>query len=143
MAADAAAVADEMIKVVESIPELELLTAPRRPDAAIVPITTTKGTPFTIYQVASQLEARGWNMFTGQKPPCMSACIGEQHTRVLGDWISDLHDAITKLRADPSLKLQGHAAVYGVAASVPDQVRSYFLVFVPTIREIRDFYREM
>eukprot|EP01052_Picozoa_sp_SAG31_P049964 SAG31_NODE_11184_length_1057_cov_1.283925_1_plen_29_part_10 len=23
------------------------------------------------------------------------------------------------------------------------QVRSYFLVFVPTIREIRDFYREM
>ena len=23
------------------------------------------------------------------------------------------------------------------------EVRSYFLVFVPTIREIRDFYREM
>eukprot|EP01052_Picozoa_sp_SAG31_P048589 SAG31_NODE_10230_length_1167_cov_1.357678_2_plen_129_part_00 len=32
------------------------------------------------------------------------------------------------------------------AVAIPDglsQVRSYFLVFVPTIREIRDFYREM
>eukprot|EP01052_Picozoa_sp_SAG31_P010198 SAG31_NODE_550_length_14214_cov_3.054269_10_plen_401_part_00 len=28
-------------------------------------------------------------------------------------------------------------------ASIYNQVRSYFLVFVPTIREIRDFYREM
>ena len=27
---------------------------------------------------------------TGQKPAVMSACIGEQHTRVLGDWTKDL-----------------------------------------------------
>eukprot|EP01052_Picozoa_sp_SAG31_P041938 SAG31_NODE_6503_length_1993_cov_5.581837_2_plen_68_part_00 len=29
------------------------------------------------------------------------------------------------------------------ALSDARKVRSYFLVFVPTIREIRDFYREM
>eukprot|EP01052_Picozoa_sp_SAG31_P025424 SAG31_NODE_2227_length_6148_cov_5.268309_11_plen_94_part_00 len=32
---------------------------------------------------------------------------------------------------------------YLVQSNSSDQVRSYFLVFVPTIREIRDFYREM
>eukprot|EP01052_Picozoa_sp_SAG31_P074802 SAG31_NODE_33954_length_338_cov_0.870293_1_plen_98_part_00 len=30
-----------------------------------------------------------------------------------------------------------------VSVAAENQVRSYFLVFVPTIREIRDFYREM
>eukprot|EP01052_Picozoa_sp_SAG31_P029592 SAG31_NODE_2953_length_4866_cov_7.809104_5_plen_185_part_00 len=31
----------------------------------------------------------------------------------------------------------------GAQCGADDQVRSYFLVFVPTIRETRDFYREM
>eukprot|EP01052_Picozoa_sp_SAG31_P012033 SAG31_NODE_694_length_12769_cov_8.102447_8_plen_69_part_00 len=44
---------------------------------------------------------------------------------------------------------EGHAWNYYVANGSltcrrqQTQVRSYFLVFVPTIREIRDFYREM
>eukprot|EP01052_Picozoa_sp_SAG31_P024057 SAG31_NODE_2021_length_6647_cov_2.271839_11_plen_136_part_00 len=39
-----------------------------------------------------------------------------------------------------------HGGTHGARSGsrVPQhQVRSYFLVFVPTIREIRDFYREM
>eukprot|EP01052_Picozoa_sp_SAG31_P026434 SAG31_NODE_2394_length_5793_cov_2.006674_3_plen_53_part_00 len=35
------------------------------------------------------------------------------------------------------------AAAADPPSLLPNQVRSYFLVFVPTIREIRDFYREM
>eukprot|EP01052_Picozoa_sp_SAG31_P056619 SAG31_NODE_16307_length_714_cov_0.826016_1_plen_60_part_10 len=38
-----------------------------------------------------------------------------------------------EIEQDPSVKAADRVA----------QVRSYFLVFVPTIREIRDFYREM
>eukprot|EP01052_Picozoa_sp_SAG31_P043518 SAG31_NODE_7275_length_1736_cov_4.816127_4_plen_73_part_00 len=32
---------------------------------------------------------------------------------------------------------------HSVEYALTGQVRGYFLVFVPTIREIRDFYREM
>eukprot|EP01052_Picozoa_sp_SAG31_P064752 SAG31_NODE_23590_length_501_cov_0.696517_1_plen_118_part_00 len=39
--------------------------------------------------------------------------------------------------------LNGLSDVGSGAAEVGTQVRGYFLVFVPTIREIRDFSREM
>lgn len=98
MADEVTQVAKKMAEIVNGIPELRLLATP---DCAIVPITTVKGTTFTIYQVASLLEASGWNMFTGQHPAVMSACIGEQHLRVVEDWGADLHCAIKKLRRDP------------------------------------------
>ena len=98
MAKDATHVAKRMSEIVASIPELRLLVAP---DCAIVPITTTQGTAFSIYQVASLLEASGWNMFTGQHPAVMSACIGEQHLRVVEEWGADLRNAVETLRRDP------------------------------------------
>lgn len=98
MAKDVTQVAKRMSEIVDSIPELRLLAVP---DCAIVPITTAQGTAFSIYQVASLLEASGWNMFTGQHPAVMSACIGEQHLRVVEDWAADLRKAVEKLRQDP------------------------------------------
>ena len=119
MAKEVTQVANRMTEIVESVPELRLLAAP---DCAIVPIATVKGTAFSIYQVASLLEASGWNMFTGQHPAVMSACIGEQHLRVVEDWGADLRNAVEKLRHDPNIKLEGHAAVYGSASAVPDEL---------------------
>eukprot|EP01052_Picozoa_sp_SAG31_P028311 SAG31_NODE_2722_length_5188_cov_6.223030_7_plen_326_part_00 len=51
--------------------------------------------------------------------------------------------AINNATVDPSYDMlpQSPYRVWDVV--VKDQVRRYFLVFVPTIREIRDFYREM
>ena len=61
-------------------------------------------------------------MFTGQHPAVMSVCIGEQHLSVLGQWEVDLRQAVETLKANPSLKLEGHAAVYGSAAAIPDEL---------------------
>ena len=41
---------------------------------------------------------------------------------VLGDWERDLRNAIETLRKTPGLKLEGHAAVYGTASAVPDEL---------------------
>ena len=119
MAEEVTQVADQMAEIVAKIPELQLLV---QPDAAIVPITTAPGAGFSIYQVASLLEAAGWNLFTGQHPPVMSACIGEQHLRVTEEWGRDLEAAVARLKAEPGIQLEGHAAVYGSAAAVPDEL---------------------
>ena len=68
---------------VAAIPELDLLV---KPDAAITPIVAAPGSGVDIYGVASFLEQKGWNMFTGQHPAVMSVCLGENHLRVLDDW---------------------------------------------------------
>ena len=119
MAADMDGVFRRIESIVADIPELQLLV---KPDAAIVPMTTTSIASFTIYQVASLLETAGWNMFTGQHPAVMSCCIGEQHLHVLDDWERDLRAAVATLRKTPDLKLEGHAAVYGAAAAIPDEL---------------------
>jgi hypothetical protein len=103
MQADMHGIVAKISAIVSAIPELQLLVTP---DAAIVPMTTTASAGFTIYQVASLLEQKGWNMFTGQHPAVMSCCIGEQHLHVLGEWEADLHAAVATLRENPGLKLR-------------------------------------
>ena len=76
----------------------------------------------TIYQVASVLEAKGWNMFTGQHPPVMSVCLGEQHNRTLGTLLKDLKAAVATVKKNPGMKLEGQCAVYGAAATIPDEL---------------------
>ena len=105
-------------------PELRLLV---EPDAAIVPIVASPASEWggkagSIYQVASVMEAKGWNMFTGQHPAVMSVCLGEQHNRTLGTMLTDLSNAVKTVKADPSMKLEGQCAVYGAAASIPDEL---------------------
>lgn len=104
--------------VLSQIPELELLV---EPDAACVPISSSEKA-ISIYQVATLMEKKGWNMFTGQHPPVMTLCLGEQHLRVLDRWGDDLVASVQTLRENPNVKLDGHAAVYGAAATVPDDI---------------------
>ena len=63
------------------------------PVAAIVPMKAAEGSGVNIYQLSWLLEKRGWNMFTGQHPPCMSLCLGEQTTdEVIDKWVADMRD---------------------------------------------------
>ena len=109
---------DRVKEILATIPELELLV---EPDCACVPIVSIENS-ISIYQVATLLEKKGWNMFTGQHPAVMTICLGEQHLRVLDRWADDLKSSVQMLRENPNIKLEGNAAVYGVAAAVPDDV---------------------
>ena len=105
-------------------PELQLLV---EPDAAIVPIVAAPPSSgatkaVDIYQVASVMEQKGWNMFTGQHPPVMSVCLGEQHNRTLGTLLKDLKAAVATVKKNPGMKLEGQCAVYGAAATIPDEL---------------------
>jgi|AntAceMinimDraft_5_1070358.scaffolds.fasta_scaffold175820_2 hypothetical protein len=54
-------------------------------------------------------------MFTGQHPPVMSVCFGEQHLKSLDAWCRDLAAAVAHVKAHPREKLEGQCAVYGAA----------------------------
>jgi len=98
-------------------------------DLAVVPIASDDPA-ISIYAVASMMEKAGWNMFTAQKPPSMSFCVGEQHHNLIGKWAADLQASVAAIRANPNVKVEGDAAVYGSAENLPDEildsvVRSY------------------
>eukprot|EP00755_Sulcionema_specki_P022379 Sspe_Gene.76352::Locus_47705_Transcript_1_1_Confidence_1.000_Length_2123::g.76352::m.76352/K01634/SGPL1, DPL1; sphinganine-1-phosphate aldolase len=107
--------------VVRKHPDIDLLV---NPDASVVPIVA-KDPKLNIYKVASMLEKRGWNMFTGQTPPVMCVCVGEQQTeKVVDEWAKDLKEVLEYLREHPeeNSKVEGTAAVYGAAATTPVEV---------------------
>jgi len=136
MAASTAKLTQAVVDAVGKIPELELLV---QPHAAIIPIVAKKGSGVEIYQVASVLETKGWNMFTGQNPPVMSVCLGEQHTLLLDDWVNDLEASVAYVKANPGLKLEGQCAVYGAAAAIPDALLDSVLRSYCDIRmEVKD-----
>merc|ERR1712217_602021 len=90
-------------------------------DLAVIPIVSDDPA-VDIYGVATLLEKRGWNMFTSRDPPCMAVCVGERHGELLPLWLTDLRDSISQLRENPGVKIEGDAAVYGAAATLPPEV---------------------
>ena len=95
--------------------------------ACIVPVGSST---YNIYSVASLLEEKGWNLATGQFPPCLTICIGERHDEIVNEFSTDLRAAVDFLDATPSYKPSGAAAVYGAMPTTPtvvleEVVRSY------------------
>lgn len=71
------------------------------------------------YAVADQLEARGWVMERQQRPVSLHLTAAPHHRPVVAEFLADLDAATTAVRAQPNLKHQGQAAVYGMMAGVP------------------------
>jgi sphinganine-1-phosphate aldolase len=88
-------------------------------DLAVVPIC---GDGLDVYALATLLEKRGWNFFTGQKPAALSIAIGDQTIDHLDTLLADLKECTAYLLKNPKTKADGMAAVYGSAAALPDEV---------------------
>ncbi|CAE7234241.1 SGPL1 [Symbiodinium sp. CCMP2592] len=110
--------------VIDATPGLRVLC---KCHACIVPVGSST---YNIYSVASLLEEKGWNLATGQFPPCLTICIGERHDEIINEFSTDLRAAVDFLDATPSYKPSGAAAVYGAMPTTPtavleEVVRSY------------------
>jgi hypothetical protein len=61
--------------------------------------------------VAAALERTGWNRFTGQHPPVMSLCVGEQHVgEPIARWARDLEEAVREVERGLVLEVAFDAA---------------------------------
>ncbi|GMH52777.1 hypothetical protein TrST_g13553 [Triparma strigata] len=117
MARDHNSVMVKAREIAESIDGLEILV---RPEGAILPIICSKGSGLDIYLIASQMEKRGWNLFTGQNPAVLGLCVGDVHLKVLDEWEKDIRASVAHVKANPNEKPTGNAAVYGSASTIPD-----------------------
>ena len=92
MARSMHAMTEQVMEAVASIDELALLVVP---DAACIPIVS-KDKAVGIYQVASLMEQRGWNLFTGQTPEVLTICLGESHITVARKTTSNTNSNVSQ-----------------------------------------------
>jgi sphinganine-1-phosphate aldolase len=100
---------------IADIPGLKLLG---RPDATIV--TWASDDPAVdVYAVADLMQARGWPMDRQQKPASIHLSANAVNAPVVPQYLADLREAVAEVRANPGLRKEGEAAVYGLMAKIP------------------------
>lgn len=72
-----------------------------------------------IFAVGDQLEKSGWHVDRLQFPDALHAMITAKHLEVVEDYLRDLREAVSVVRAHPELANEGTAATYGLIAHVP------------------------
>ena len=105
---------------------------PAPPDLCIIAITAaeeiTSSSPIEIFALATIMNKRGGNPFTSASPNCMALCLGAQHgdtdnreiSLLLQEWMNDVRYGVQHLQDGAVVPLEGNAAVYGAANSLPD-----------------------
>lgn len=77
---------------------------------------------FDIYRVGAELTKKGWNLNSLQYPPSIHICCTYLTTNVEDEFVKDVTDIVEEIMADPNKrKAEGFAAIYGLAASIPDR----------------------
>ncbi|HUX22744.1 MAG TPA: aspartate aminotransferase family protein, partial [Spirochaetia bacterium] len=72
-----------------------------------------------IYAVGDQMESKGWHIDRLQRPEGLHAMVTPRHARVADRYLSDLAEAVETVRANPSLKREGDAPMYGMISRIP------------------------
>jgi glutamate/tyrosine decarboxylase-like PLP-dependent enzyme len=105
----------KLVVGVRNIPELRVLGVPQSTIVAF----TSNDPRVDIYAVADVMEDRGWSVDRQQHPSSMHATLMAKHADVIDAYLEDLRAAVAEVRADPSRKSRGNAAMYGMMAKVP------------------------
>ena len=105
----------KLIAGLEAIPGLAVLG---RPQSTIVSyISLDAG--LDIYAVADALEDRGWSVDRQQRPSSIHCTLMSRHADIIDAYVAAVADAVAEVRADPSRKSRGNAAMYGMMAKIP------------------------
>jgi sphinganine-1-phosphate aldolase len=72
-----------------------------------------------IYAVADQMSHKGWDVGRQQNPPSIHLTVNARNAPIIEDYLTDLQHAVNIVRAQPNLKKEGEAAMYGMMAKVP------------------------
>ncbi len=89
---------------VNAIPGVEILGDP---DASILALASRQ---YDIYEIADEMEIRGWHMDRQHRPPSLHLTIMPMHAAIADQFLADLEDAVQAVRR-PSLGRWGRSAV--------------------------------
>eukprot|EP00088_Acartia_fossae_P057479 TRINITY_DN6706_c0_g1_i2.p1 TRINITY_DN6706_c0_g1~~TRINITY_DN6706_c0_g1_i2.p1 ORF type:complete len:484 (+),score=119.67 TRINITY_DN6706_c0_g1_i2:240-1691(+) len=107
-------------KIASEIATVPTLKIVGKPDVSVVAFTSDK---FNVYSLSDALKARGWALNALQFPECVHLCVTRLHTEagVADKFVRDVREATEIILRDPEAAGGGSAAVYGMAASIPDR----------------------
>jgi glutamate/tyrosine decarboxylase-like PLP-dependent enzyme len=100
---------------IEAMPELRLLGLPH----ATVVTYASADDEVDLYAVADQLAQHGWDVGRQQHPASIHLTVNSYNAIAVRQYLDDLGAAVAVVKADPSLKRSGEAAMYGMMAKVP------------------------
>ena len=72
-----------------------------------------------IYAVVDQLTEKGWHIDRQQNPNSFHLSVMANHIEMAPHFLADLREAVGIVRANPGLKTEGQAAMYGMIAKIP------------------------
>ena len=76
---------------------------------------------FNILMLGAEMTKRGWTLNSMQYPPSVHISVTILTARAADDFIRDVREIAAKLLNDPNAKEEGMAAMYGMAAAIPDR----------------------
>lgn len=77
-------------------------------------------TDANIFVISDLLEKKGWFVDRQMAPDSIHLTMTPAHTPILDKYLADLKEAYTYAKAHPELAGEGKAAMYGMAATIPD-----------------------
>eukprot|EP00730_Choanoeca_flexa_P003592 TRINITY_DN11448_c1_g1_i7.p1 TRINITY_DN11448_c1_g1~~TRINITY_DN11448_c1_g1_i7.p1 ORF type:complete len:296 (+),score=73.16 TRINITY_DN11448_c1_g1_i7:158-1045(+) len=114
-------VMDTLVKIKQGLKEIPGIKIMGEPEGPIVAWTSDV---FDVYRMThGMIEERGWDLNVLQYPPSIHLCVTLAHTKpgVADTFLKDMREVTAPLYATPKVKAEGGAAVYGMAASIPDR----------------------
>ena len=88
------------------------------PEVSVVALGSKK---FNILMLGAEMTKRGWNLSSLQFPPALHISVTYLTQKAVEDFINDVREIADRLRNDPNAKEEGMAAMYGLAAAIPDR----------------------
>jgi len=107
----------KITEALRNIPGIQIVGSP---DVCVVAFDSQE---FNIYGLSDGMKARGWALNALQFPSCIHLCVTRPHTLpgVADKFITDVAEITAEIIKDPSKSQAGSAAMYGMAASIPDR----------------------
>jgi len=107
----------EIARELATIPGIKIIGIP---EVSVVAIGSDN---FNIYGLSDEMKKRGWGLNALQFPVCVHLCVTRLHTQqsVKEKFLKDVREATAEIMKDPASSEAGSAAMYGLAASLPDR----------------------
>jgi len=104
-------------EALQNIPGIRIVGVP---DVSVIAFDSND---FNIYGLSDGMKKNGWALNALQFPSCVHLCVTRLHTLpgVADKFIRDVTEVAAEIMKDPSASTAGSAAMYGMAASIPDR----------------------
>lgn len=105
----------KLLNGIRAIPELYILG---NPPAGIFAFGSDV---LNVHALSDILESKGWDIDQETHPDCLHFMVTPAHAAIADEFLRDLQESVALLKAYPEKFMQGSAALYAMAASLPNR----------------------